>query len=58
MNGFWGIVLAVSVLILYVFILLRVTSGYSDMVRFLGSFWGRIAGVFFLVYIIFTAYTF
>lgn len=55
MNGFWGIVLAVSVLILYVFILLRVTSGYSDMVRFLGSFWGRIAGVFFLVYIIFTA---
>lgn len=55
MNGLWGIVLAVSVLILYVFILLRVTSGYSDMVRFLGSFWGRIAGVFFLVYIIFTA---
>ena len=55
MNGFWGLVLAVSVLILYVFILLRVTSGYSDMVRFLGSFWGRIAGVFFLVYIIFTA---
>lgn len=55
MNGFWGVVLAVSVLILYVFILLRVTSGYSDMVRFLGSFWGRIAGVFFLVYIIFTA---
>lgn len=55
MNGFWGIVLAVSVLILYVFILLRVTSGYSDMVRFLGSFWGRIAGAFFLVYIIFTA---
>lgn len=55
MNGFWGIVLAVAVLILYVFILLRVTSGYSDMVRFLGSFWGRIAGVFFLVYIIFTA---
>ena len=55
MNGFWGIVLAVSVLILYVFILLRVTSGYSDMVRFLGSFWGRMAGVFFLVYIIFTA---
>ena len=55
MNGLWGIVLAVSVLILYVFVLLRVTSGYSDMVRFLGSFWGRIAGVFFLVYIIFTA---
>lgn len=55
MNGLWGIVLAVSVLILYVFILLRVTSGYSDMVRFLGSFWGRIAGAFFLVYIIFTA---
>lgn len=55
MNGFWGIVLAVAVLILYVFILLRVTSGYSDMVRFLGSFWGRMSGGFFLVYIIFTA---
>lgn len=55
MNGLWGIVLAVSVMILYVFILLRVTSGYSDMVRFLGSFWGRMAGGFFLVYIIFTA---
>ena len=47
--------LAVAVLILYVFILLRVTSGYSDMVRFLGSFWGRMSGGFFLVYIIFTA---
>lgn len=55
MNGFWSVVLAVAVLILYVFILLRVTSGYSDMVRFLGSFWGRMSGGFFLVYIIFTA---
>lgn len=56
MNGLWGIVLAVSVLILYVFILLRVTSGYSDMVRFLGSFWGQDSrGLFFLIYIIFTA---
>ena len=55
MNGFWSVVLAVAVLILYVFILLRVTSGYSDMVRFLGSVWGRMSGGFFLVYIIFTA---
>ena len=39
MNGFWSVVLAVAVLILYVFILLRVTSGYSGTFswKFLGA---------------------
>lgn len=54
-TGLLGILSATVLLILYVFILLRVTSGYSDMVRFLGGFWGRTAGIFFLIYIVFTA---
>ena len=54
-TGIVGVLVAVLLLGIYVFVLLRVTSGYSDMVRFLGAFWGRVAGIFFLVYIVFTA---
>ena len=55
MTGIAGVLAAVILLVIYVFVLLRVTSGYSDMVRFFGRFWGRIAGLFFLAYIILTA---
>ena len=55
MTGIAGALAAVILLVIYVFVLLRVTSGYSDMVRFFGRFWGRIAGLFFLAYIILTA---
>lgn len=55
MSGTVGVLLAVILLVLYVFVLLRVTSGYSDMVRFFGGFWGRTAGIFFLVYLVFSA---
>ena len=55
MTGIAGVLAAVILLVIYVFVLLRVTSGYSDMVRFFGRFWGRIAGIFFLAYIILTA---
>ncbi len=55
MTGIAGVLAAVLLLVIYVFVLLRVTSGYSDMVRFFGGFWGRIAGIFFLAYIILTA---
>ena len=48
MTGIAGALAAVILLVIYVFVLLRVTSGYSDMVRFFGRFWGRIAGLFFL----------
>ena len=54
-NGFWGVLLAVILLLADVFVLLRVTGGYSDMVRFFGGFWGRAVGIFFLIYVIFTA---
>lgn len=53
--GLAGILLAAVLLVLYVFVLLRVSSGYSDMVRFLGGFPGRVAGIFFLIYVILTA---
>lgn len=43
MTGIAGVLAAVLLLVIYVFVLLRVTSGYSDMVRFFGGFWGRIA---------------
>ena len=55
LSGIVGVLLAILLLLAYIFVLLRVTSGYSDMVRFLGAFWGRVAGVFFLIYIVFTA---
>lgn len=55
MSGIAGVGLAMILILGYIFVLLRVTSGYSDMVRFLGAFWGRAVGVFFLVYIVFTA---
>lgn len=54
-GGLTGILIASVLVVLYIFVLLRVTSGYSDMVRFLGGFWGRAAGIFFLVYVVFTA---
>ena len=34
MTGIAGVLAAVILLVIYVFVLLRVTSGYSDMVRF------------------------
>lgn len=40
MTGIAGVLAAVLLLVIYVFVLLRVTSGYSDMVRF---FW-RVLG--------------
>lgn len=55
MQGITGVLLAVILILGYIFVLLRVTSGYSDMTRFLGAFWGRAAGAFFLVYIVFSA---
>lgn len=47
-----GTILALIPLGFYVILLIRLTPGCEDLVKTAGSFWGRIIGIFFLVYIL------
>lgn len=54
-SGIAGLILAAGILCAYVLVLLRIVPGCCDLVRSLGIFGGRLAGVFLLVYVFYTA---
>lgn len=53
-SGAAGIGIAVVILLVYVFFLIRSSHGYTDPVRILGKVKGRLLGIFFVSYLIMT----
>lgn len=53
-NGVLAAGIAAALLCVYVFLLMRVSSCYTDTVRIIGQVPGRIVGIFFLGYILLT----
>lgn len=53
-SGAAGIGIAVVILLVYVFFLIRSSHGYTDPVRVLGKVKGRLLGIFFVSYLIMT----
>lgn len=53
-SGIAGTIGAVALLAVYVLLLLRMVPWYTDLVKFLGTIQGRLAGCFFLLYVILT----
>lgn len=54
-GGVFGTVFAVVLLLFYVIFLIRLAPCCGDTVKAAGGFWGRFAGVFFLVYVVLAA---
>ena len=54
LNGIAGVAAAVVLLVFYVIALIRLTPYYTHPIKSLGGFWGRVVGVFFLSYVLFT----
>lgn len=54
-SGIVGVAVGIIVLLFYVIFLIRLEPYYSDLNKAAGGFWGRIFGVFFVVYVILTA---
>lgn len=53
-SGAAGIGIAVVILLVYIFFLIRSSHGYTDPVRILGKVKGRLLGLFFVSYLIMT----
>lgn len=53
-SGIVGTIGAAALLAVYVLLLLRMVPWYTDLVKFLGAVQGRLAGCFFLLYVILT----
>lgn len=53
-QGIAGIVTALVLLMFYVIFLIRLAPDFVNPLKTLGCFWGRAAGVFFLIYIFLT----
>ena len=53
-SGIVGTGIAVLLLLLYVFFLMRTVYGYSDLVRYLGRTAGGLVALFFLIYLVMT----
>lgn len=54
-HGMMGVVCGLAVLLFYVIFLIRVAPSFHDLNKAAGGFWGRIAGIFFVVYVVLTA---
>lgn len=54
MTGAAGMAAALIALGFYVIFLIRLTPFYADLLKTTGTFWGRMIGIFFLFYILFT----
>ena len=52
--GVAGVLAASGILAVYVILLLRMVPWYTDLVKVLGPFQGRAAGLFFLSYVMLT----
>lgn len=53
-TGIIGVLAATAVLAVYVLLLLRMVPWYSDLVKHMGALLGRLAGLFFLAYVVLT----
>lgn len=55
LSGIAGTAAALILLMFYVIFLIRLAPYYTDLTKSGGSFWGRIIGIFFVIYVILTA---
>lgn len=53
-SGIMGLLAGLVLLLFYVIFLIRLEPYYSDLDKAAGAFWGRIFGIFFVIYVILT----